>query len=81
MPRNGEGVIATISEVKSGTVRSDLMLIKRVLNTSISQWGYGLPNNPMDSVVMPSPHKPRSRRVSEEELELLLQYAKSNHNI
>jgi integrase len=57
------------------------MLIKRVIKTSISQWGYGLPNNPMDSVVMPSPHKPRSRRVSEEELELLLQYAKSNRNI
>ena len=67
--------------VKSGTVRSDLMLIKRVIKTSISQWGYGLPNNPMDSVVMPSPHKPRSRRVSEEELELLLQNAKSNRNI
>ena len=70
-----------LKEVKSGTVRSDLMLIKRVIKTSISQWGYGLPNNPMDSVVMPSPHKPRSRRVSEEELELLLQYAKSNRNI
>ena len=70
-----------LNEVKSGTVRSDLMLIKRVIKTSISQWGYGLPNNPMDSVVMPSPHKPRSRRVSEKELELLLQYAKSNRNI
>ena len=51
------------------------------MNTSISQWGYGLPNNPMDSIIMPSPHKPRSRRVSKEELELLLQYAKSNRNI
>ena len=69
-----------LKEVKSGTVRSDLMLIKRVINTSISQWGYGLPNNPIDSIVMPSPHKPRSRRVPEEELELLLRYAKSNRN-
>ena len=67
--------------VKCGTVRSDLMLIKRVIKTSISQWGYGLPNNPLESIVMPSPHKPRTRRVLNEELELLLQYAKLNRNI
>ena len=70
-----------LKDVKSGTVRSDLMLIKKVINTSISQWGYGLPSNPLDSVVMPSPHKPRTRRVSEQELKQLLKYAKSNRNI
>ena len=56
------------------------MLIKRVIKTSISQWGYGIPNNPMDAIELPTSHKSRTRRVSDDEYELLIKYASLQKN-
>ena len=61
--------------VKSGTVKSDLMLIKRVFKTAILKWEYGLPINPIDQISLPPSHNSRNRRIEKEELDLLLHHA------
>ena len=69
--------------VKSGTVKADLMLIKRVLKTAKTIWDYRLPSNPLDNFLMPPSHKSRVRRLEKEELLHLLHYAKflKNKNV
>ena len=42
-----------VATVKSGKVKADLMLIKRVLKTAKTIWDYRLPSNPLDNFLMP----------------------------
>ncbi len=69
-----------LKAVKSGTVKADLMLIKRVIKTAILLWDYGIPSNPMDGVVIPPSHKPRVRRVTDTELSNMLKCAQLQKN-
>ena len=70
-----------LKQVASGTVHADFMLLKRVFKTALTKWGYGLPSNPIEQVQIPSPHKPRKRRLLKDEKERLLTAASSQRNI
>ena len=66
--------------VKDGTIKSELMLIKRIFKVASNRWNYGIPFNAFHGIEFPSTHKPRTRRVSEEELSILIYYAKKQRN-
>ena len=70
-----------LKQVAAGTVHADFMLLKRVFKTALKKWGYGLPSNPIEQVQIPSPHKPRKRRLLGDEKERLLTTAASQRNI
>ena len=66
--------------VKDGTIKSELMLIKRVFNIAIDKWNYGIPFNAFNGLDIPSPHKPRTRRLVSNELSVLISYAEKQRN-
>ena len=70
-----------LKQVSSGTVHADFMLLRRIFKTALRRWGYGLTSNPIEQVQIPSPHKPRKRRLIGEEKERLLTAASSQRNI
>ena len=70
-----------LRQVSSGTVHADFMLLRRVFKTALGKWGYGLPSNPIEQVQIPSPHKPRKRRLIGNEMERLLTAAFFQRNI
>ena len=70
-----------LKQVSSGTVHADFMLLRRVFKTALRKWGYGLASNPIEQVQIPSPHKPRKRRLIGDEKERLLNAASSQRNI
>ena len=39
-----------LKEVKSGTVKAELTLIRRVFKTAIKEWGYGILLNPVANI-------------------------------
>ncbi|MBB44072.1 MAG: integrase [Rhodospirillaceae bacterium] len=67
--------------VKGGSVGSELALIKRVLDTAIKKWGYGIPYNPIKDIQFPKGSKARTRRLIGDEKERLLVAASSQRNI
>ena len=70
-----------LKQVASGTVHADFMLLRRVFKTALGKWGYGLSSNPIEQVQIPSPHKPRKRRLIGDEKERLITAASSQRNI
>jgi integrase len=66
--------------VKDGTVKSELMLIKRVFKIAIDKWNYGIPFIAFNGLDIPSPHKPRTRRAYQEELTSLISHAEKQRN-
>jgi integrase len=59
--------------VSGSTVRKELSLLSRVLNTSIKDWGIDLPNgNPVTQIRLPAPPAGRDRRLSKEEEAILI---------
>ena len=66
---------------KGGSVGSELALMKRVLDTAVSKWGYGIPYNPIKDIEFPKGSSPRTRRLQEGEKERLLTAASSQRNI
>ena len=66
--------------VKDGTVKSELMLIKKKIKIVIDKWNYGIPFNIFNGLDIPSPHKPRTRRASQEELTSLISHAEKQRN-
>ena len=67
--------------VKGGSVGSELALIKRVLDTAIKKWGYGIPYNPIKDIEFPKGSTARIRRLVSDEKERLLTAALSQRNI
>jgi integrase len=67
--------------VKGGSVGSELALIKRVLDTAVKKWGYGIPYNPIKDIAFPKGSTPRSRRLVGDEKERLLDTASSQRNV
>ena len=67
-------------KVRDGTIKSELMLIKRIFKIAIDQWSYGIPFDAFNGLEIPSPHKPRTRRASKEELSILISYAEKQRN-
>ena len=56
------------------------MLIKRVFKVAINKWNYGIPINAFNGLDIPSPHKPRTRRLLSNELSTLISYAEKQKN-
>ena len=69
-----------LKEVKSGTVHAEIMLLKRVYKIAIEQWGYGIIKNPLSSIILPPPHTPRKRRLTQREQIDVYFAAKSQRN-
>ena len=66
--------------VKDGTVKSELMLIKRVFKVAIDNWNYGIPFNAFNGLDITTPHKPRTRRLIFNELSVLVYNAEKQRN-
>jgi integrase len=66
--------------VKGGSVGSELALIKRVLDTAVKKWGYGIPYNPIKDIEFPKGSTARTRRLVSDEKERLLTAASSQRN-
>jgi len=67
--------------VKGGSVCSELALMKRVLDTAVKKWGYGIPYNPIEDIEFPKGSSARTRRLVLDEKERLLTAASSQRNI
>ena len=66
--------------VKDGTIKSELMLVKRIFRIASDRWNYGIPFDAFHGIELPSTHKPRTRRASQEELSILISYANKQRN-
>ncbi|WP_367715871.1 site-specific integrase [Nitratireductor sp. GISD-1A_MAKvit] len=69
-----------LNSVSGETVRQDIVLLSQVYGTARREWQLSLPANPTADVRKPPPAKPRTRRVSDAELNSLLTRAKSLRN-
>ncbi len=59
-----------LKEVCSETARKDILLLKRVFNVVIKDWGIALPHgNPADEVRLPPPCQQRNRRLHAYEIQ------------
>ena len=67
--------------VKGGSVGSELALMKRVLDSAVKKWGYGIPYNPIKDIEFPKGSTGRTRRLVSDEKERLLIAASSQRNI
>lgn len=56
------------------------MLIKRIVKIATDKWNYGIPFNAFYGIELPSPHKPRNRRATKEELSILIAHANKQRN-
>ena len=66
--------------VKQCTVRSELTLMKRVLDYGIRTLGVGLTDNPIQSIELPPTYTPRTRRLENDEFERLMNNALKQKN-
>ena len=58
--------------VKPATVRRDLDLIRQVIEKSRKSWGIKLAENPVSTIELPKPSKPRDRRLKGNEEQIIL---------
>jgi integrase len=61
-----------LAVVSGDTVRRELAIVRHCLEVARHEWGFVLPSNPVRQVKLPRPSKPRERRATTTELELLL---------
>ncbi len=61
-------------EVAPGSVNREMVLMSAVLTIARKEWGL-IPNNPLSDVRKPTKPPPRDRRVSDEEIDALLEVA------
>ena len=66
--------------VQDGTVKSELMLVKRIFKVATDKWNYGIPFDAFHGVELPSPHKSRTRRLLSNELSVLISNAEKQRN-
>lgn len=67
-----------LQEVTSATVRRDFILLNHALNIAIKEWGW-LGKNPMTGIDKPADSPPRDRRISQNEIDLILHAAGYQH--
>ena len=70
-----------ITVVTGSSVGSELALMKRVLDTAVKKWGYGIPYNPIRDIEFPKGSTARTRRLVGDEKERLLTAASLQRNI
>lgn len=61
-----------LKQVKSGTVRRELTVLRHCMEIARKEWGLPLPANPVAQITMPKDSVPRNRRPSLEEIDSLL---------
>ena len=66
--------------VTGGSVGAELALMKRVLDTAVRKWGYGIPYNPIYDIEYPKGSGARTRRLLGNEKDRLLIAAKTQKN-
>jgi len=66
--------------VKDGTIKSELMLVKRIFRVASDRWNYGIPFDAFHGIELPSTHKPRTRRALQEELSTLISNTDKQRN-
>ena len=72
---------ARLAEGKSpSTVRNNLQLLSAVITTSMRDWGYELPYNPVHRITKPRVDNARNRRLKQGEVERLLEAADKGQN-
>ena len=67
--------------VSGGSVKSELSLIKRVMDTAVKKWEYGIPYNPIYQIEFPKGSNARTRRLIGDEKERLLTASSLQRNI
>ena len=67
--------------VTGSSVGSELALMKRVLDTAVKKWGYGIPYNPIKDIEFPKGSIARTRRLVGDEKDRLLVAGLSQRNI
>lgn len=60
-----------LRQVSSGTVIRDWILLSHAMTIAITEWGW-MKENPLKNIKRPSPPKPRTRLMTDEEIETLL---------
>lgn len=61
--------------VSEPTVRRELVVLRHAIETAKREWGYPFPTNPVSGIKIPQHGTPRTRRLTEEEFETLMQAA------
>lgn len=67
--------------VGASSVRSELSLLRRTIETARREWGVQLPTNPVGLVTLPPPGPARDRRLRDGELEGLLSGLEGNRTV
>ena len=70
-----------LQAVTGSSTGSELALMKRVLDTAVKKWGYGIPYNPIKNIEFPKGSTARTRRLVSDEKKRLLIAASSQRNI
>lgn len=60
-----------LGEVSGETVRQDLVLLRQVYEVARREWGLPIARNPVDDVRKPKASKPRTRRVTTADLDMI----------
>ena len=70
-----------LETVSGSTVTKELSLISHAIKTAMREWGFQLPNNPVDNITRPTANKARNRRLEEgEEQPLLVSCGQSSNH-
>ena len=69
-----------LERVSVASVHAELSLIKRVLDTAIKQWGYGIAENVIKTMKYSKGSVSRTRRLEADEKEQILNAAKAQRN-
>lgn len=68
-----------LEQVIGDTVRRELAIVSNMFNVARSEWDMEGLINPVELVKLPPPSKPRSRRVMQNELDMILSHTGSQH--
>ena len=70
-----------LSEVSSGTVKKELVLLGTVIEVARSEWGIALANNPVRLIKKPTENPQRQRRLEPVEITRLFEATRISRNI
>ena len=66
--------------ISGSTIRLDLAIIRHMYNVARKEWGMEGLANPIDAITLPSPGRPRNRRLTVDEFDALLGHLHSARN-
>ena len=69
-----------LKEVSPSTVKKELNLLSHVIDTARKEWNYYIPHNPISGVRRPKENRARDRRLTPQDILLLLDSCRSSAN-